>query len=218
MITRRAELQYRPDQTAESLLIEARIKGVDVTLETKFENGSAVSKGMQGDAPIATTDMASPQSVLLPNVFFGSHAVLARRLAGAAPGAEFRAFVGPGPGAQIAFRLRTEMTEQMQFGTSTFDVHHYELVFDNAGAPLADPSLRGQCRRSCEGRSAGAGSPGRSRRHRRIDFENAHHVEPGRRSGRDSRAGLQPGRDDDAPPEHGRTPASGDPDRRRRIG
>jgi fermentation-respiration switch protein FrsA (DUF1100 family) len=136
VITRRAELRYRPDQTVESLLIEARIKGVDVTLETKFENGSAVSKGMQGGAPIATTDMASPQSVLLPNVFFGSHAVLARRLAGAAPGAEFRAFVGPGAGAQVAFRLRTEMTEQMQFGTSTFDVHHYELVFDNAGAPL----------------------------------------------------------------------------------
>ena len=136
VITRRAELRYRPDQTAESLLIEARIKGVDVTLETKFENGSAVSKGMQGDASIATADMASPQSVLLPSVFFGSHAVLARRLAGAAPGAEFRAFVGPGAGAQVAFRLRTEMTEQMQFGTSTFDVHHYELVFDNAGAPL----------------------------------------------------------------------------------
>ena len=137
VITRRVELRYRPDQTAESLLIEARIKGVDVTLDTKFENGSAVSKGMQGDAPIVATDMASPQSVLLPNVFFGSYAVLARRLAGAAPGAEFRAFVGPGPGAQVAFRLRTEMTEQMQFGTSTFDVHHYELVFDNAGAPLA---------------------------------------------------------------------------------
>jgi len=137
VITRRVELRYRPDQTAESLLIEARIKGVDVTLDTKFENGSAVSKGMQGDAPIVATDMASPQSVLLPNVFFGSYAVLARRLAGAATGAEFRAFVGPGPGAQVAFRLRTEMTEQMQFGTSTFDVHHYELVFDNAGAPLA---------------------------------------------------------------------------------
>jgi pimeloyl-ACP methyl ester carboxylesterase len=29
------------------------------------------------------------------------------------------------------------MTEKMQFGTSTFDVHHYELMFDNAGAPLA---------------------------------------------------------------------------------
>jgi len=137
VITRRAELKYRPDQTAESLTLEARIMGVDITLQTTFENGMAVSKGMQGNVPIATTDMVSPQSVLLPNVFFGSHAVLARRLSGAAPGTEFRAFFGPGPGAQVTFRLRSEMTEQMQFGTSTFDVHHYELVFENAGAPLA---------------------------------------------------------------------------------
>ena len=137
VITRRAELRYRPDLTAESLAIEARIGGVDVTLNTTFENGSAVSKGMEGDAPIAATDMASPQSLLLPNVFFGAHAAVARRLSGAAPGAEFRAFVGPGAAAQVAFRLRSEMTEQMQFGTSTFDVHHYEIVFDNAGAPLS---------------------------------------------------------------------------------
>jgi len=135
VITRRAELKYRPDQTAESLTVEARVGGVDINLQTTFENGTAVSRGMQGTSPIATTDMVSPQSVLLPNVFFGSHAVLARRLAGAAPGTEFRAFLGPG--AQVAFRLRSEVTEQMQFGTSTFDVHHYELVFDNAGTPLA---------------------------------------------------------------------------------
>src|SRR5712691_7115950 len=126
IITRRAELRYRPDQTAESMTLEARIGGVDVSLQTTFENGAAVSKGMQGNIPIATTDMVSPQSVLLPNVFFGSHAVLARRLAGSAPGAEFRGFVGPGAGAQVAFRLRTEMTEQMQFGTSTFDVRSEE--------------------------------------------------------------------------------------------
>jgi len=75
VITRRVELKYRPDQTAESLLLEARIGGVDVALNTKFENGTAVSTGMQGNAPIATTDMASAQSFLLPNVFFGSHAV-----------------------------------------------------------------------------------------------------------------------------------------------
>jgi pimeloyl-ACP methyl ester carboxylesterase len=137
VITRRAELKYRPDQTAESLTVEARIGGMDIKLQTTFENGTAVSSGMQGTSPIATTDMVSPQSVLLPNVFFGSHAVLARRLAGAAPGTEFRAFLGPGAGAQVAFRLRSEVTEQMQFGTSTFDVHHYELVFDNAGTPLA---------------------------------------------------------------------------------
>jgi len=137
VITRRAELKYRPDQTAESMTLDARIGGVDVTLQTTFENGTAVSKGMQGNIPIASTDMVSPRSVLLPNVFFGSHAVLARRLAGSAPGTEFRAFVGPGAGGEVVFTLRSEVTEQMQFGTSTFDVHHYELVFDNAGAPLA---------------------------------------------------------------------------------
>jgi pimeloyl-ACP methyl ester carboxylesterase len=136
VITRRVELKYRQDQTAESLVLEARIGGMDVTLNTTFENGTAVSKGMQGNTPIAATDMVSPQSVMLPNVFFGAHAVLARRLAGIAPGTEFRAFVGPGSGAQMTFRLRTETTEQMQFGTSTFDVHHYELVFDNNGSPL----------------------------------------------------------------------------------
>jgi pimeloyl-ACP methyl ester carboxylesterase len=136
VITRRVELRYRPDLTAQSLALEARVGDVDLTLNTAFENGSAVSTGMQGTTPIAATDMVSPQSVLLPTVFFGAHAVLARRLAGVAPGAEFRAFAGPGPGAQVPISLRSERTEQMQFGTSTFDVHHYELVFDNAGMPL----------------------------------------------------------------------------------
>lgn len=137
VITRRIELKYRPDQTAESLVLEARIAGMDVALNTTFANGIATSKGMQGTTAIDATDMVSPQTVMLPNVFFGAHAVLARRLAGMAPGAEFRAFVGPGNGAQVTFRLRSETTEQMQFGTSTFDVHHYELVFDNSGSPLA---------------------------------------------------------------------------------
>lgn len=136
VVTRRVEIKYRPDLTAESFAVEARIGGMDVTLNTTFENGTAISTGMQGNVPIAATDMVSPLTVVLPNVFFGSHAVLARRLAGVAPGAEFHAFVGPGAGAQVAFRLRSEKTEQMQFGTSTFDVHHYELVFDNGGAPL----------------------------------------------------------------------------------
>jgi fermentation-respiration switch protein FrsA (DUF1100 family) len=137
ILTRRTEIRYRSDASPESLDIDARIGGVDVTLRTTFSNGMAVSQGMQGAVPISTTDSVSPQTVVLPNVFFGAQAVLARRLAGAAPGSEYHAFVGPGTGAQIAFRLRSETSEQMQTGTSTFEVHHYELVFDNAGAPLA---------------------------------------------------------------------------------
>jgi uncharacterized protein len=135
VITRRVELRYRPNLDPQSLALEARIGDVEFTLNTAFENGSAVSRGMQATTPIEATDMVSPLTVLLPNVFFGAHAVLARRLAGEAPGTEYRAFVGPGA-AQVTLRLRSERTEQMQFGTSTFDVHHYELVFENAGMPL----------------------------------------------------------------------------------
>jgi pimeloyl-ACP methyl ester carboxylesterase len=136
VITRRVELRYRPNLDPQSLAVEARVGDVEFAVNTTFDNGSAVSKGMQAAMPIEATDMVAPLTVLLPNVFFGAHAVLARRLAGEAPGTEFRAFVGPGAGAQVALRLRSEKTEQMQFGTSTFDVHHYELVFDNAGMPL----------------------------------------------------------------------------------
>ena len=136
IITRRAEVRYGADLSPESLLIDARINGTDITLQTTFSGSTAVSMGMQGVNPIGTTDTVAPQSILLPNVFLGAYAALARRLAGIEPRTEFHAFVGPGPGAQVAFRLRGEATEQMQTGTTTFDVHRYELEFDNAGAPL----------------------------------------------------------------------------------
>jgi hypothetical protein len=130
------ELRYGPNLDPQSLAVEARVGDVEITLNTVFDNGSAVSKGMQGPTPIEATDMVAPLTVLMPNVFLGSYAVLARRLGGEAPGTELRAFVGPGPGAQVVLRLRSEKTEQMQFGTSTFDVHHYELVSDNLGMPV----------------------------------------------------------------------------------
>jgi uncharacterized protein len=135
--TRSAEIRYRGDQSPESLKLDAIVGPTTINLTTTFANGMAVSKGMQGLNEIASTDVVSPQTIVLPNIFFGAHAVLARRLAGAAPGSEFRAFVGPGAPSQVTFRLRSEMNETMQTGTQTFNVRHYELVFDNGDMPLA---------------------------------------------------------------------------------
>ncbi|HEU5256248.1 MAG TPA: hypothetical protein VFU28_09670, partial [Vicinamibacterales bacterium] len=101
VITRRVELRYGPNLDPQSLAVEARVGDVEITLNTAFDNGSAVSKGMQGPTPIEATDMVAPLTLLMPNVFLGSHAVLARRLGGEAPGTELKAFVGPGPGAQV---------------------------------------------------------------------------------------------------------------------
>ena len=137
LTTRSTEIKYRGDQTPESLTIDAVAGANTIKLTTTFANGMAVSRGTQGVNEIATSDAVTPQTIILPNVFFGAHAVLARRLAGVAPGTQFRAFVGPGPmTSQVAFRLRSETTETMQTGTQTFNVHHYELVFDNGNMPL----------------------------------------------------------------------------------
>jgi pimeloyl-ACP methyl ester carboxylesterase len=135
--TRSAEIRYRGDQTPESLKLDAIVGANTINLTTTFANGMAVSKGTQGVNEIASTDAVTPQTIILPNIFFGAHAVLARRLAGVAPGAEFHAFVGPGGPSQVAFRLRSETTETMQTGTQTFNARHYELVFDNGDMPLA---------------------------------------------------------------------------------
>jgi pimeloyl-ACP methyl ester carboxylesterase len=137
ILTRSAQIKYHADQTADSMSFDARVGGLDIKLTTTFADGVAASNGMQGPNEIVTTDAADGHTIMLPSLFFGAHAVLARRLAGVAPGTEFHAFVGPGPTAQVAFRLRAETTETMQTGTQTFNVHHYDLVFDNAGTPVA---------------------------------------------------------------------------------
>src|SRR5262249_37626651 len=51
IVTRRAEIHYRPDQSPESLVIDSRIGGVDISLQTSFMGTTAVSKGMQGNDP-----------------------------------------------------------------------------------------------------------------------------------------------------------------------
>src|SRR5258705_6194280 len=53
VLTRRAEIRYRADLSPESLVIDSRIGGVDIRLQTNFSNGMAVTQGTQGDLPIS---------------------------------------------------------------------------------------------------------------------------------------------------------------------
>src|SRR5436309_12139803 len=86
LTTRSAEIRYRGDQTPEALTVDAVAGANTIKLTTTFANGMAVSKATQGVNEIASTDAVAPQTIILPSVFFGAHAVLARRLAGVAPG------------------------------------------------------------------------------------------------------------------------------------
>lgn len=134
IITRRAEVRYRPDWTPESLEIESSVQGRDVTLSVAFKNGEASTKAVEGGNPIEKIDKVSPQTIVLPNLFFGSYEALALRLATAAAGAELRAYIAPQ--AEIVLRVKSAATERVQTGTNTFLVRRYELAFANPGGDL----------------------------------------------------------------------------------
>jgi len=133
--TTRAEARYRTDWSPESLALEGSFNGQEVNFETAFRDGSAISKGTEGTRRVDSTQPAADRTFILPNMFFGAHEALGRRLAASSDTAgEFHAFVGPG--ADVAFAVRSMANEQMQSGTQTFRVRRYELVFANPTGEL----------------------------------------------------------------------------------
>lgn len=128
VVIQRAEIRYRPDGTAEAYEIEASVNGSNTALYTTFSGTTASTTGVDGGQPVAQSDTVTPQVVILPNVFFASYEVLARRLASAPPGQELPAFFGPG--TQGTVRLINSDSERVQVGTSSFTVHRYGLALN----------------------------------------------------------------------------------------
>ena len=129
IVMRRAEVRYRPDWTPIVFEIEATVNGGDTALQTTFDGETAVTKGIDGGARIAQTNVTPAQVLILPNVFFGAYEALTRRLVSAVVGQEFPAFLGYG--TQGALRLTSAGSERIQIGTSTFGVRRYVLTFTN---------------------------------------------------------------------------------------
>ena len=135
LVTRRAEVRYRADGSPESVYVDAQLSGQEINLETTFENGVATTKGMEGAVAISEAHPVSPQAIVLPNLMFGVYEAVGRRLVGAGPGAELRAYIVPQ--AEIPVRVQSVATQRMQTGATTFDVRRYELVFVHPKGELA---------------------------------------------------------------------------------
>lgn len=127
VVTRKAELKYRPDWTPESFVLDTSVGTAALTLNTTFANGVATSTGSDSGRAIASTTPVQPRTLIVPSVFFGAYEALGRRFAGGDTAGEFHAFSGPD--VNVVFRVRSTATERMQTGTSTFNVRRYELVF-----------------------------------------------------------------------------------------
>jgi uncharacterized protein len=134
VVTRKAEVRYRADWTAESFAIEGTVRGRDVSLKSTFRDGQAITEAVEDGKPFSETDKVSAQTIVLPNLFFGSHEALARRLVSATIGTELRVYIAPQD--EIAVRVKAINTERVQTGSITFSVRRYELGYANPGGEL----------------------------------------------------------------------------------
>jgi len=130
IVMQRAEIRYRPDWTPERFELEATVNGGDSAIQTVFTGNTAVTRGTDGGQRIDQTDTVAPQTIVLPNVFFGSYEALTRRLATAPVGQEFPAFIRAGN--QLTLRVLGAVAERMQIATSTFNVRRYSLALADA--------------------------------------------------------------------------------------
>jgi dienelactone hydrolase len=110
--------------------LESTVNGIDVRLRTTFKDGSATTEGTEAGKPVTRTDVVSPQTLVLPDFFFGAYEAVSRRLATAVVGDELRAYralLG-----EVAFRVRSVSADRMQTGISTFNIRRYDLVIVGA--------------------------------------------------------------------------------------
>jgi hypothetical protein len=104
IVMRRAEVRYGPGWTPQSLFLEGTVRLREQTVKVAFANGEAqVEFSIEGKTG-TKVDKVSPQTLVLPNGFFGFHEAVARRLATVTPPAELQAYIAP----QLEIGLRVK--------------------------------------------------------------------------------------------------------------
>jgi pimeloyl-ACP methyl ester carboxylesterase len=135
-VVKHLELRYDAEWRPKGLELEGSVQGVDVALKTTFADGKAVNALTEGSTSSEKIDAVSADAVVLPNVFFGSYAALAARLAGATVGAEFKAYIAPQ--AEIPIVVTEVADESIETPRRTFTAKRYTLTFKN---PSGDVSI-----------------------------------------------------------------------------
>jgi len=132
---RRAEARYDAAWRPRSLTMDGAFRETPIELRTTFSGTAASSQFLQDGQRREKTDTVAADTVILPNNFYGTYAVLARRLAAIQPGGEVRAYVAPQ--AEIAIRLDRVGTERLQTAGRSFVARRFFITFQNPATPLA---------------------------------------------------------------------------------
>jgi pimeloyl-ACP methyl ester carboxylesterase len=127
--TRAAQVDYNLQWQPKSLLVDGIVRGQDVTLKTTFDGKNANNILAVQGAPQTKVDQVSSDAVVLPNMFLGSYAGLAKRLQGKTAGAELRAYVAPQ--AEITVRVMSATPERIETPKGVINATRYAMTFNN---------------------------------------------------------------------------------------
>ena len=133
--TRHAEVIYDLQWRPKSLVVDAIVRGQDVSLKTTFEGGKASNVIAVQGAPQSKVDAVSADPVVLPNTFLGSYVALGKRLQGGAVGTELRAYIAPQ--GEVAIKVTAVASERMDTPKGGFAATRYGLTMSSP-APAPD--------------------------------------------------------------------------------
>jgi pimeloyl-ACP methyl ester carboxylesterase len=133
--TRLCEVTYDRAWHPKSLFIDAVVKGKTSTVRTTFAGGGASSDIVQDERNFQKTDPVDAQTIVMPNLIFGTYEALAARLSTAPAGTVFKVYVAPD--AEITVTLGSVSTERVSAPGRTFEARKHALTFANPGGPLA---------------------------------------------------------------------------------
>jgi pimeloyl-ACP methyl ester carboxylesterase len=134
IVTRRAEVRYAADWSPISMVLEGTVQLRENKINIAFAGEEARVESSVSGQNASKVDKVSPQTLVLPNGFFGFFEAVARRLSNVTPPAELRAYIAPQ--VEIPLRVESVMNERVQTGARTFAVRRYALVFANPGGNL----------------------------------------------------------------------------------
>lgn len=129
VVTRTAEIHYDGRWQPTRVLLTGTTRGQDTTVKTTFANAQASTEMTVAGALSTKTDAVAIDSIVLPNMFLGSYAALARRLVGQSAGAVFRSYIVPQ--AEVPMRLDGVFAERIETPREAIAATRYVLVVSN---------------------------------------------------------------------------------------
>jgi pimeloyl-ACP methyl ester carboxylesterase len=134
LTTRRLEIRYDQAWRPQSLILDASTKGGTLGIQTTFANGQAQNEVNQTGVVKRKQDAIAADTIVLPNLFFGSYEALALRLASIPDGGVFKAYIAPQ--AEISVKQTARSSQRIETAGRVVDVKTYALTFQNPGSPL----------------------------------------------------------------------------------